>query len=85
MVEVLTDILQQPWGIDFLPDGRMIVTEKPGRIRIVTRGGKVSPPSKNPPKRAYYGQGGLLDVTIHPDFAKTRLLYFSYAEQGPDG
>ena len=84
-VEVLTDKLQQPWGIDFLPDRRMIVTEKPGRIRIVTRDGKMSPPIKNPPHRAYYGQGGLLDVTVHPDFVKTRLLYFSYAEQGQDG
>ena len=85
LVELLTDKLQQPWGIDFLPDGRMIVTEKPGRIRIVTRDGKLSPPIKNPPHQAYYGQGGLLDVTIHPDFAKNRLLYFSYAEQGSDG
>lgn len=84
-VETLTDRLVRPWGIDFLPGGRMIVTEKPGRLRIVGPAGRVSPPVAGVPEVSAAGQGGLLDVTLDPDFARSRLLYLSYAEPGPGG
>ena len=77
--------LEQPWGIEFLPDGRMIVTEKPGRLRIVTPEGKISPPIGGVPRVDDGGQGGLLDVTLHPDFGANRLIYLSYAEPGAGG
>jgi aldose sugar dehydrogenase len=84
-VATVADGLSQPWGIDFLPDGRMIVTEKPGRLRIVTSDGKVSKPIAGLPRVADSGQGGLLDVTLHPKFASNRLVYLSYAEPGAGG
>ena len=84
-VTVLTDELNQPWGLDFLPDGRMIVTEKPGRLRIVARDGKLSMPIAGIPRVRDAGQGGLMDVTLHPDFGENRLVYISYTEPGADG
>jgi glucose/arabinose dehydrogenase len=63
----------------------MLVTERPGRLRIVAMDGRVSPPLAGVPESYARGQGGLLDVTLHPDFARNRLVYFSYAEQGPGG
>jgi glucose/arabinose dehydrogenase len=84
-VTTVADGLDQPWGIDFLPDGRMIVTEKPGRLRIVSRDGRVSAPIGGVPQVDFRGQGGLLDVTVHPRFAENRLVYLSYSEPGPDG
>ena len=82
---VLTDRLAYPWAIDFLPDGRMIVTEKPGRLRIVTRAGRLSPPVSGVPAVVDAGQGGLLDVTLDPAFVDNRLVYLSYTEPGPGG
>ncbi len=82
---VLTDRLAYPWAIDFLPDGRMIVTEKPGRLRIVSRAGRLSPPVNGVPAVADAGQGGLLDVTLDPAFADSRLVYLSYTEPGSGG
>lgn len=82
---VVTDRLAYPWAIDFLPDGRMIVTEKPGRLRIVTRTGRLSPPVSGVPAVDDGGQGGLLDVTLDPAFADNRLVYLSYTEPGPGG
>jgi aldose sugar dehydrogenase len=77
--------LDQPWGIDFLPDGQIIVTEKAGQLRIVSADGKVSPPVKGLPRIDDSGQGGLLDVTLHPDFASNRLVFLSYSEGGQGG
>jgi glucose/arabinose dehydrogenase len=77
--------LEQPWGIDFLPDGRMIVTEKSGQLRIVTADGKVSAPIKGVPKVEDGGQGGLLDVTLHREFASNRLVFLSFSEGGAGG
>jgi glucose/arabinose dehydrogenase len=77
--------LDQPWGIDFLPDGRMIVTEKSGQLRTITAEGKVSLPIKGVPRVDDSGQGGLLDVTLHPDFASNRLVFLSYSEAGRGG
>lgn len=85
LVAELTDRLVRPWAIDLLPDGRMIVTEKPGRLRIVDGAGAVSPPVLGLPRVAPAGQGGLLDVTLHPDFAENRLVYLSYTEPAPGG
>jgi glucose/arabinose dehydrogenase len=71
--------LTEPWGMAFLPDGRLLITEKPGRLRIYS-GGTLSEPISGVPEVAYYGQGGLLDVEIGPDFARSGLVYLSYAE-----
>src|ERR671917_1031353 len=75
--------LELPWGMALLPDGRLLVTEKPGRLRIVANG-KLSEPVQGVPKVVYRGtpgeQGGLLDVEIDPDFARNSLVYLSYVE-----
>ena len=73
---------EEPWALAFLPDGRMLVTEKPGRLRIVTRSGETSRPVDGVPEVAYGGQGGLGDVVLHPDFDTNRLIYLSYVEPG---
>jgi glucose/arabinose dehydrogenase len=74
--------LDHPWGLAFLPDGRMLVTERPGRLRIVDRDGRLSEPVANVPKVAARGQGGLLDVALDPHFAENQTIYLSYAEPG---
>jgi len=71
--------LDNPWGMTFLPDGRLLITEKPGRLRVYTDG-RLSEPIEGVPKVAYREQGGLLDVEIDPDFARSQLVYLSYAE-----
>ena len=76
--------LENPWGMAFLPDGRLLVTERPGRMRVV-KDGQVAPPLGNLPPVFDSGQGGLLDVTLDPDFARNRVLYFTYAEPGDGG
>lgn len=76
--------LERPWGLEFLPDGRMLVTEKPGRLRLVGADGRLSAPIAGVPPVDARGQGGLLDVTLHPQFARNRLVYLSYAEPGAD-
>jgi glucose/arabinose dehydrogenase len=77
--------LDHPWSVAFLPDGRMLVTERPGRLRIV-RDGKLDPtPVAGVPPVAAAGQGGLLDVALHPDFARNALIYLSYAARGEGG
>ena len=83
-VATVAEGLSRPWAIDFLPDGRMIVTERPGRLRLITPDGQVSDPIAGVPEVDARGQGGLLDVTLHPDFAGNRLVYLTYAEPGPD-
>jgi len=77
--------LENPWGLAFLPDGRLLVTERPGRLRIVEADGRLSKPLANLPEVAHRGQGGLLDVALDPDFASNRTIYLSYAEPGEDG
>ena len=78
--------LEFPWGMALLPDGRLLVTEKPGRLRIFTDG-KLSAPIENVPKVAYRPapseQGGLLDVAVDPEFAQNRRVYLSYSEEAP--
>ena len=84
-VETVAQGLEGPWGLAFLPDGRMLVTEKPGRLRIVTKDGAISEPLKGVPKVIAKGQGGLLDVALDPDFATNGLVYLSYSEPGEGG
>jgi glucose/arabinose dehydrogenase len=72
--------LEHPWGLAFLPDGRMLVSERPGRLRIAERDGRLSPPLAGVPAVAADNQGGLLDVALSPDFASSGLVYLSYAE-----
>jgi glucose/arabinose dehydrogenase len=74
--------LERPWALAFLPDGRMLVTERPGRLRSVDRDGRVSAPLAGVPRVLARGQGGLLDVTLDPRFDDNRLVYLSYAEPG---
>jgi glucose/arabinose dehydrogenase len=74
--------LEHPWGLAFLPDGRMLVTERPGRLRLVGPDGRVSEPLAGVPPVVARGQGGLLDVALDPGFAETPLVYLSYAEPG---
>ncbi|HJU33026.1 MAG TPA: PQQ-dependent sugar dehydrogenase [Hyphomicrobiaceae bacterium] len=72
--------LVNPWGMAFLPDGRLLVTERPGRLRLVATSGSLSPPLQGVPRVAASGQGGLLDVALAPDFADSGVVYLSYAE-----
>jgi glucose/arabinose dehydrogenase len=80
-VETVAEGLVNPWGLQFLPDGRALITEKPGTLRIVAKDGTKSEPIAGPPKVANIDQGGLLDVRLAPDFATSGLIYLSYAEQ----
>ncbi|MGD2071028.1 MAG: PQQ-dependent sugar dehydrogenase [Gemmatimonadota bacterium] len=84
-VETVAEGLVNPWSIAFLPSGDMLVSERPGRLRIV-RGGRLLPdPVAGVPEVRQGGQGGLLDVELHPDFGSNRLLYLSYSKPSPDG
>jgi len=78
-VETIASGLEHPWALAFLPDGRMLVSERPGRLRIVTRDGKLSAPLAGLPQIAASGQGGLLDVILDRDFTQNRTIYFCYA------
>lgn len=85
-VVTLTQGLEHPWGLAFLSDGRMLVTERPGRLRIVGADGRLDPrPVAGLPPVAAVGQGGLLDVALHPDYARNGWVYLSYAGPGPGG
>src|SRR5690606_16988384 len=72
--------LEHPWSLAFLPDGRMLVTERPGRLRVISLTGRLSPPLEGVPKVAARGQGGLLDVVLSPDFQRDSAVFLSYAE-----
>jgi glucose/arabinose dehydrogenase len=74
--------LEHPWSLAFLPDGRMLVTERPGRLRYVTMDGGISDPIAGLPAIYAKGQGGLLDVVLDPDFSDNSTIYFSFAEPG---
>jgi glucose/arabinose dehydrogenase len=77
--------LQHPWGLAFLPEGRMLVTERPGRLRLVEPDGRLSAPLAGVPTVLAQGQGGLLGVVLSPAFATDRTLFLSYAERTPAG
>jgi len=78
-VQLLVQGLEHPWGMAFLPDGRMLVTERPGRIRIVS-GQTLSAPLAGVPPVVAIGQGGLMDIAVSPDFANDQLVFFSFSE-----
>ena len=84
-VERFAEGLSHPWGVAFLPEGGMLVTERSGNLRFVSDDGEVSAPIPGVPSVVARGQGGLLDVTLHPDFAENRLVYWSYSEAGEGG
>ena len=83
-VTSVADGLEHPWSVEVLADGAYIVTERPGRIRII-RAGEVGRPLGGLPRIAAVGQGGLLDLALAPDFAETRRLFFTAAVSGPGG
>lgn len=82
-LEVVAKGLETPWGIAFLPDGRMLVTERPGRLRIVEKG-KLLPPVTGTPEVWTVQDGGLFDVEVHPNYSRNGWIYLSYAEPGPE-
>ncbi|HEV7264329.1 MAG TPA: PQQ-dependent sugar dehydrogenase [Falsiroseomonas sp.] len=84
-VENLVGGLVHPWGMAFLPDGRLLVTERPGRLRILGTDGTLSDPLAGTPEVFTQGQGGLLDVALDPDFGENRRVYLSFAEPGDGG
>jgi len=84
LVTVASGLLH-PWGLAFLPGGKMIVTERQGAMRIVSPNGHLSPPLAGVPRVYASGQGGVLDVALDPDFSANQTIYFSYAEAGAGG
>ena len=84
MVDTVATGLEHPWAIAFLPNGDMLVTERPGRLRVVRDGRLLPDPVAGVPEVRQGGQGGLLDVEPHPDFAANRLLYLSYSKPNAD-
>ncbi len=83
--ETLSTGLQNPWGVAFLPDGRYLVTERPGRLRLIAADGKIGPPVNGLPAIAAGGQGGLLDVLADSGFERNRTLYFCFSEPESGG
>jgi glucose/arabinose dehydrogenase len=84
-VETVASGLAHPWGLAFLPDGRMLVTERPGRLRMATRDGKLSAPVAGVPQVFASGQGGLHDVVLDRAFGQTNTIYFCFAEPADGG
>ncbi|HKF68060.1 MAG TPA: PQQ-dependent sugar dehydrogenase, partial [Vicinamibacterales bacterium] len=84
-VVTVADGLAYPWSLAFLPDGKMLVTERPGRLRVLSADGKQMSAATGLPDVDARGQGGLLDVALDPDFATNQLIYWSYAEATPLG
>ncbi len=84
-VESLASGLEHPWGMAFLPDGRLLVTERAGRLRILPPQGPLSAPLQGVPEVFAEGQGGLLDVALDPEFDANKLVWLSYAEPGDGG
>ena len=85
MVETFARGLNSPWSLAFLPDGRMLVTERPGRLRIVGKDGKLSRPLAGLPKVFARDQGGLLDVALDRDYGSNQTIYFCFAEPSGRG
>ena len=85
-IVTVTSGLDHPWSLAWLPDGRMLVTEKPGRLRIVGADGKLQPKAvAGLPEIAEHGQGGLHDVVLHPRFGENGWVYLAYAARGDGG
>jgi glucose/arabinose dehydrogenase len=84
-LETIAKGLNHPWGLAFLPDGTLLVSERPGNLRLVSPNGEISAPLQGLPRIDHKGQGGLLDVVLDPDYARNGQLYFSYSEPGKSG
>jgi aldose sugar dehydrogenase len=84
-LETVAAGLDHPWSLAWLPDGRMLVTERPGRLRLVSSGGALSPPIAGAPVVRAQDTGGLLDVVLDPDFAANHLIYLTYLEPQGSG
>jgi glucose/arabinose dehydrogenase len=84
-VETVARGLAHPWALEFLPGGRMLVTERGGSLRVVERDGRLSAALTGVPPVYAQGQGGLLDIALDPGFAENRVIYLSFAEPGPGG
>jgi aldose sugar dehydrogenase len=85
-IVTLTSGLENPWGLAFLPDGRMLVTERAGKLRVITRDGKLDPaPVTGLPRVDAQGQGGLMDVVLHPQYATNGWIYWTYAQRDERG
>lgn len=83
--ETIATGLENPWGLAFLPEGRFLVTERPGRMRVVEANGRLGAPLAGVPQVVARGQGGLLDVVTDSGFARNRTIYFCYSEPGEGG
>ena len=83
--QTLATGLNHPWGLAFLPDGRFLVSERSGNLRVVDGQGQISAPVAGLPQIEMTGQGGLLDVVLDDDFARNRRLYFCFSEPGKEG
>ncbi|WP_407927767.1 PQQ-dependent sugar dehydrogenase [Hydrogenophaga crassostreae] len=83
--ELVAQGFQNPWGLAFIGGGRMLVTERPGRLRVVQPDGRIGPPVEGLPRIEATGQGGLLDVVTDRDFARNRTVYFCYSEPAQSG
>jgi aldose sugar dehydrogenase len=84
-VEIVAEGLESPWAVVPAPDGRVFITERPGRLRMVQNGVLSAKPVAGVPTVAYQGQGGLLDMTLHPDYRTNRLVYLSYTVDTDQG
>jgi hypothetical protein len=85
-VVTLVNGLENPWSMAFLPDGRMLVTERTGRLRLVGPDFRLEPkPIEGLPEVAVQGQGGLFDVALHPQYAQNGWIYWAFNAPGPGG
>jgi glucose/arabinose dehydrogenase len=84
-VSTVVPALQDPWSMAWLPTGEMLITERPGRLRVMRNGALQAEPIAGTPSVRYGGQGGLLDVAVHPNFATNQLIYLSFSKPSPDG
>ncbi len=84
-IELVADGLDTPWGLAFLPDGRLIVTERAGRLRLITPGQPLTESVAGLPKVWVQQDGGLMDIALHPDYAKNGWIYLSYSDPGTNG
>jgi len=84
-VEVVASGLAHPWALAFLPDGRYLVAERPGRLRVAQPDGRAGPPVAGVPRVDAVGQGGLLDLVLDSAFVRNRTLDFCFAKPGADG